>query len=356
MTEDEDERVISQSSLPQSETSIQNQTRAHSILSLKFWIQIAIILLVQTLVFVFIYIFLRNHITENHLCKSENIDKVSQNELTGCSEKSLSVENLQSQLTDIKGQLKNITDDYKALKDDIMGIKRELNLHNKEFGDMYSYIVLFLVLMLIAAIFAIPKVLQQIERRNVNETITGNVLRERVGGQEKVVLVEDIVKELSKKRREKGIGIISFSSSTKKFHLQILKTVPMPKSFPVHDYVVGSVRDVLKISPHEIFIIFVDSNERDIILENPETEIGDLRRKTTEIFIKINCDVFLIYCKNKGSESLPQDEFYNTSLHSINQRPMLSTLSNKNRLLSVYDTFHPQQVKLLEDRFKQLGF
>lgn len=66
-------------------------------------------------------------------------------------------------------------------------------------------------------------------------------------------------------------------------------------------------------------------------------------------------DVFLIYCKNKGSESLPQDEFYNTSLHLINQRPLLSTLSNQNRVLSVYDTFHPQQVKLLEDRFKQLG-
>lgn len=66
-------------------------------------------------------------------------------------------------------------------------------------------------------------------------------------------------------------------------------------------------------------------------------------------------DVFLIYCKNQGSQSLSQDKFYNTSLQSINQRPLLSTLSNKNRLLSVYDTFHPQQVKLLEDRFKQLG-
>lgn len=66
-------------------------------------------------------------------------------------------------------------------------------------------------------------------------------------------------------------------------------------------------------------------------------------------------DVFLIYCKNKGSQSLPKDELYNTSLQSINQRPMLSTLSNQNRVLSVYDTFHPQQVKLLEDRFKQLG-
>lgn len=66
-------------------------------------------------------------------------------------------------------------------------------------------------------------------------------------------------------------------------------------------------------------------------------------------------DVFLIYCKNKGSQSLPKDELYNTSLQSINQRPLLSTLSNQNRVLSVYDTLYPQQVKLLEDRFKQLG-
>lgn len=65
-------------------------------------------------------------------------------------------------------------------------------------------------------------------------------------------------------------------------------------------------------------------------------------------------DVFLIYCKNKGSRSLPKDEFYNTSLQSINQRPILSTLRNKKRVLTIYDTLYPQQVKLLEDRFKQL--
>lgn len=37
------------------------------------------------------------------------------------------------------GQLKNMTVDYKALKEDLQGIKRELNLHNKEFDDMCEH-------------------------------------------------------------------------------------------------------------------------------------------------------------------------------------------------------------------------
>lgn len=80
-------------------------------------------------------------------------------------------------------------------------------------------------------------------------------------------------------------------------------------------------------------------------------------REKIDIYIlssRLLGDVFLIYCKNKGSRSLPKDEFYNTSLQSINQRPILSTLSNKKRVLTIYDTLYPQQVKLLEDRFKQL--
>lgn len=84
-----------------------------------------------------------------------------------------------------------------------------------------------------------------------------------------------------------------------------------------------------------------------VIKFREETDISNLSSRLLG-------DVFLIYCKNKGSRSLPKDELYNTSLQSINQRPLLSTLSNQNRVLSVYDTFHPQQVKLLEDRFKQL--
>jgi hypothetical protein len=36
-------------------------------------------------------------------------------------------------------------------------------------------------------------------------------------------------------------------------------------------------------------LIFVDFNERNIILEDPETEIGDLRRVTTMGFQNMGC-------------------------------------------------------------------
>lgn len=37
-------------------------------------------------------------------------------------------------------QLKNMTVDFKALKEDLQGIKRELNLHNKEFDMCEHYL------------------------------------------------------------------------------------------------------------------------------------------------------------------------------------------------------------------------
>lgn len=39
---------------------------------------------------------------------------------------------------------------------------------------------------------------------------------------------------MSKKVKEKGISLISFSSLTQNFHKDILKQVLVPKSFPLH--------------------------------------------------------------------------------------------------------------------------
>lgn len=54
-------------------------------------------------------------------------------------------------------------------------------------------------------------------------------------------------------------------------------------------------------------------------------------------------DVFLIYCKNKGSQSLSADQLYNTNLHFIRNLPFLSELSHKDRVLSVFKKFHSHQ-------------
>lgn len=67
-------------------------------------------------------------------------------------------------------------------------------------------------------------------------------------------------------------------------------------------------------------------------------------------------DVFIIYCKDRGSQTLPPNQLYNTRLHSIDQHATLVKLKKKNRVFSVYESLHPQQAELLEDRIKQLWF
>lgn len=159
---------------------------------------------------------------------------------------------------------------------------------------------------------------------------------------------------MAQKIKEKGISLISFSSLTQNFHKEIFKQVLVPESLPVHTYVVGTLSDLFNIKPYQVTVIFVDSNDRNIILENPETDIGDIRRKTTKCLTKINCDVFIIYCKDRGSQTLPPNQLYNTRLHSIDQHATLVKLKKKNRVFSVYECLHLQQVELLGDCVEQL--
>lgn len=159
---------------------------------------------------------------------------------------------------------------------------------------------------------------------------------------------------LSSKRRVRGISIISFHSATQQFHQNLLKFVSRPQALPMQSYLIENQVDLSEVNPYMVTIIFVDFNERNIILENPEIEVGDHRKFTTEIFLELGCNVFVVYCKDRDSQNLPPNQFYNTKLHSINQHATLSKLKKKDRVFSVYETLHPQQVKLLENCFKQL--
>ena len=52
---------------------------------------------------------------------------------------------------------------------------------------------------------------------------------------------------------------------------------------------IQSSRDLMDVEPHKLVIIFVDFNNRNIILENEDTEIGDLRNQTTKMFLSLKC-------------------------------------------------------------------
>ena len=63
-------------------------------------------------------------------------------------------------------------------------------------------------------------------------------------------------------------------------------------------------------------------------------------------------DVFVVYCKDKGSKDLPLNSLYNTRLKSIEKHPVLSTLSKKKRVMSINDSFHSNQVEHLKENVK----
>ena len=54
-------------------------------------------------------------------------------------------------------------------------------------------------------------------------------------------------------------------------------------------FLIQSSKDLMDVEPHKLVIIFVDFNNRNIILENEDTEIGDLRNDTTKMFLSLKC-------------------------------------------------------------------
>nr|XP_034299875.1 uncharacterized protein LOC117681043 isoform X1 [Crassostrea gigas]XP_034299877.1 uncharacterized protein LOC117681044 isoform X1 [Crassostrea gigas] len=162
----------------------------------------------------------------------------------------------------------------------------------------------------------------------------------------------DLIEKLSRKNKEKGVGIISFNSSTQENHQRSFEAIDISSSLPVQAYVILKLDDLMLVQPYTKMVIFVDYNERNIILESPETEIGDIRRRTTEVLLEIGCDVFVVYYRDKNSKSLPRENLYNTSLYSIEKQTVLSRLRSRGRVFTVYDTFHPQQVQMLKNCLK----
>ena len=63
-------------------------------------------------------------------------------------------------------------------------------------------------------------------------------------------------------------------------------------------------------------------------------------------------DVFVVYCKDKGSRDLPANSLYNTRLTSIEKHPVLFALSKKKRVMSINDRFHSYQVEHLKENAK----
>ncbi|XP_064618365.1 uncharacterized protein LOC135482357 [Liolophura sinensis] len=70
---------------------------------------------------------------------------------------------------------------------------------------------------------------------------------------------------------------------------------------------------------YALALVFVDFNERNVILEQPGLLQGELKTKTVQHLLQTGADVFVIYTGDNESENLPKGALYNTSLSSVHK-------------------------------------
>ncbi|XP_062577232.1 putative leucine-rich repeat-containing protein DDB_G0290503 [Saccostrea cucullata] len=279
---------------------------------------------------------LHNHTTEN---EKEVREKINSTE-----ERVTMVEK------ETKRIIEKVNDEKEKIESKLAGVHGQLDYFSLELNDINLYIVGFLLLVVMAVILTAYKLLIPSPVPSYQPTAAKSAPQPRVGGK----FSSEIVEGISRQTLEPGISLISFNSSSQKFHMNLIDAVPKPTSTKVHPCPIQCSNDILRIKPSKVAFVFVDFNERNIILEDPETEIGDLRRLTTEGLLKMGCDVFVVYVRDRGSETLAPGQLYNPQLYSVGHHSLLSRLRERNRVLSVYNSFLPHQVKFLEDSLKRL--
>ncbi|XP_046546725.1 uncharacterized protein LOC124256810 isoform X2 [Haliotis rubra] len=159
---------------------------------------------------------------------------------------------------------------------------------------------------------------------------------------------ENILNSVSPRHLENRVCVVSFHSDTiNQHHTQVdavLSQNDATRHITVTKHCVKGHELILRLPPCKVYFLFVDFNERHVILEDPTKGLGDLRLTTVQAIRKMGGDVVVIYSRDGGSRSLPPGTLYNSNLTSIRNHPELRRLDNDQRMLSVFEKFNQSQI------------
>ncbi|XP_041373480.1 uncharacterized protein LOC121386596 [Gigantopelta aegis] len=113
---------------------------------------------------------------------------------------------------------------------------------------------------------------------------------------------------------------------------------PEVTGFTVHRH-----DDLPSIPRTKVYVMFVDFNERSVILEDPRKGLGDLRLLTMRQLWSLGGDAMLVYCGDVGSRHLKGNDLFNRDLTSIYHHQELSRLKTQERMFSMHDRFTTYQ-------------
>ncbi|XP_065933258.1 uncharacterized protein [Magallana gigas] len=161
------------------------------------------------------------------------------------------------------------------------------------------------------------------------------------------------LKKTSQIRLENSLCVVGFEEGeTQRHHVEMAKDLVGPdKRLQMKSVVVTSPDSQVNIPPSKILLMFVDYNERNLIIEEAEDGI---RRRTLDVLIKSGAEVIVVYCWELSSKNLEEGYLYAPKLGSVSKVPRLIELSRKNSVYSIYKQFKQHQKSAYQRKLKEL--
>ncbi|XP_061173660.1 uncharacterized protein LOC133182831 [Saccostrea echinata] len=139
---------------------------------------------------------------------------------------------------------------------------------------------------------------------------------------------------------ENNVAVVSFSEHNANLHLKIAKSVT--EDFKCNQIILGGVRNLSGLQlTSKVCFVFVDKNERNIILET-DNDVSQTKSDFVQSIIKQgNTQVLVIYCQHENSNNLTRLCYPN--LGNVQNHKTLSQLRKQNCVLSIESEFSAYQ-------------
>ncbi|XP_069115720.1 uncharacterized protein [Argopecten irradians] len=240
-----------------------------------------------------------------------------------------SVKNLSSTVTDVKGQLYHQSEQTNNVQADM---NQALLKHVGE--DIWKYLSVCLALGELFLLIWACRFKMSFSDRQPTTAVQPVQTNSHVNGVEG--RPRSILDGIPRKSTENSVCVLSFNKDPAHAkHLAVSMSF-LDRKVKVTKCIINREEDILKVPSSKVVLVHVDFNARNIILENPEREIGELKRKTVMALWKMNADVILLYhYEERNAKPLGEQDLYSSDLVSVKSQNELKHLEEQQRFISL---------------------
>ncbi|XP_060079849.1 uncharacterized protein LOC132559248 [Ylistrum balloti] len=262
---------------------------------------------------------------------------------------SLSVKKIGSNVTDFKHQLYHQSEQtHRVQKDMDRTVLKQIS------DEAWQYLCILLAVGEICLVLYVLrlKTLLRDGRREPQVLLTSES-RQYANSNVSTQQPHSVMDRISKTSTENSVCILSFNGDpAHKKHMTVSRTF-LDKTVKVTECVIDREEDILNVPPSKVVLVHVDYNSRNIILENPEREVGELKRKTVLALWRMNADVILLYhYEDKDAKPLGEQDLYSSDLVSVTTQTELKHIEKQQRFISLNGQLSMRQKQHLDGLVK----